>query len=65
MIILERNCLIKTITSSTIISNKERKLAVKDLHALISRDCETLYRLGEEPNNSRYLVKSYIKEIKE
>ena len=41
--------LTKTMISSTIVSQEERKEAVKDLYTLVSRDCSTLYRPGEEP----------------
>ena len=45
----ERGRLAKTMISDQIVSEKERKDAIRDLCSLASLDCTTVYRPGEEP----------------
>ncbi len=45
----ERGRLAKTTISDRIVSEKERKDAIKDLCFLASQDCTTVYRPEEEP----------------
>ncbi|KAL6716976.1 hypothetical protein ACLMJK_004889 [Lecanora helva] len=43
--------LAKMMISPAVVSQEERKQAIRDLSVLVARDCETLYRPGEEPIN--------------
>ena len=45
----ERGRLAKTMISNRVVSEKERKDAIRDLCTLTSLDCTTVYRPGEEP----------------
>jgi len=61
----EHGRLAKTMISTVVVSDKDRMQAVKDLHTLVSRDCTTLYRPGEEPFEGNCPVKSCMKPMKE
>lgn len=54
----ERGRLAKTMISAQVVSEKERKDAIKDLCSLASLDCTTIYRPGEEPAQGSCPIKS-------
>lgn len=54
----ERGRLAKTMISDQVVSEKERKDAIKDLCSLASLDYTAVYRPGEEPAQGIYPVRS-------
>ena len=54
----ERGRLAKTIISDQVVSEKERKDAIKDLCSLAYLDYITIYRPGEEPAQGLYPIES-------
>ena len=50
-IMSERGRLARTVISDKVVSDEERRQAIEDLCSLVTQDCTTLYRPGEESIN--------------